>query len=215
MKRTSAAGFSLVEMIIVASILSFALGVPLMILRSAERMRSTVTTHVELQAMARQAIDRIASRLESSRAAMIPQSLLGPGLWSPVVDFQIARNWSGASVNWGPPERIALLPSPEDPDDGLDNDSDGKIDERYVVWTTDVGLPTQRIVVLRRDVPEHLAGEIAGNGIDDNGNGLIDEAGLSFEFVGDQVVIRLSLQGHDSANATIEHTEERRIAFRN
>jgi hypothetical protein len=215
MKRTRTAGFSLVEMVVVASILGFALGVPLMIIRSAERMRSAVTTRGELQAMVRKTLDRITQRLEGSRAAMIPQSLLGPGLWSPTVDYEVALDWNGASVQWGPPERIALLASPEDPDDGVDNDSDGLVDERIVQWTSDIGLPTQRTLVLRRNVPEHLAGELAGNGIDDNSNGLKDEAGLSFEFVGDQVVIRCSLQGRDSAGAIIEHTEERRVAFRN
>jgi prepilin-type N-terminal cleavage/methylation domain-containing protein len=215
MKRTRTAGFSLVEMVVVAAILSFVLGMPLMIFRSAERMQSTVTTRVELQAMVRQTLDRIASRLEGSSAAMIPQSLLGAGVGSPIVDFQVASGWNGANITWGPPERIALLPSPEDPDDGRDNDSDGLIDERIVVWTTNVGLASQRSAVLRRDVPERLAGEIAGNGIDENGNGLMNEAGLSFEFVDDQVVIRHSLQGRDSSNATIVHSEERRIAFRN
>jgi len=215
MKRTSRAGFSLVEMVVVASILSFALGAPLMILRSAERMRSTVTTRGALQTLARQTVDRIASRLESSSVDMIPQSLLGAGLGSPVVDLQVANGWSGVAINWDPPERIALMPSPEDPDDSVDNDSDGMIDERIVVWTRDVGMTSQSSTVLRRDVPERLAGEIPGNGVDENGNGLLNENGLCFEFIDDNVVIRLSLQGRDSANAIIEHTEERRIAFRN
>jgi hypothetical protein len=215
MKRTRTAGFSLVELVIVAALMGVVLGAPLMIFRSAERMRSSVTTSVELRAMVRQTMDRIAGRLEGSSVGVIPQSALGAGLWSPVVDFQVARGWNGAAVDWGPPERIALQPSPEDPDDGLDNDTDGLIDERIVVWSTDVGAAAQRDLVIRRDVPERLAGETAGNGIDENGNGLLNEAGLSFEFVGEQVVIRLSLQGRDSSNATIVQSEERQIALRN
>jgi hypothetical protein len=146
---------------------------------------------------------------------MIPQSALGAGHWSSTIDFQVATDWNGTSVVWGAPERIALLQSPEDANDGLDNDSDGMIDERIVVWTTNVGLPSERSTVLQRDVPESAAGEIAGNAIDENGNGLLSEPGLSFEFVGDEVVIRLSLQARDGSAATIEQSEERRIAFRN
>jgi len=215
MKRTSKSGFSMLELVVSASILSFVLGMPLMIFRSAERMRSSVTTRGDLQAKTRHTIDRIAGRLAGSSAGMIPQSLLGAGQWSSIVDLQVAIGWNGATVDWGTPERLALLVSPEDPDDGVDNDTDGMVDERIVVWITDVGLGTQRTTLVRRDVSELMAGEIAGNGIDDNGNGLVDEAGLAFEFVDDQVVIRLSLQGLDSSNAIIEHTEERRIAFRN
>ena len=215
MKHSRTAGFSLVEMVVVASLLGFVLGVPLMIFRSAEKMRRVVTTRVQLQALVRQTIDRIAGRLEGSSAGMIPQSVLGAGIGSAVVDFQVANGWNGASIDWLPPERIALLPSPEDPNDGIDNDSDGLIDERIVVWTTDVGLANQRSLVIRRDVPEFLSGEVAGNGVDENGNGLLNEGGLVFEFVGDEVVIRLSLQGRDSSGGMIEHSEERRIAFRN
>jgi prepilin-type N-terminal cleavage/methylation domain-containing protein len=214
-KHTRTAGFSLVEMLVVTAILGFALGVPLMMFRSAAHMRSTVTTCLELQAKVRETLDRIAGRLQGASVSVVPQSALGAGVWSPLVDFQVATGWNGVGVDWGAPERIALLPSPEDADDGVDNDSDGLIDERVVVWTTDVGLATERSTVLLRDVPELMAGELAGNAVDENGNGLRNEAGLSFEFVGDQVVIRLSLQGRDSSNTPIEFSEERRIAFRN
>ncbi len=217
MKHSRTAGFSLVEMVVVAAILGVALGGPLMFFRSAERMRSTVTTRTELQAMVRQTMDRIAGRLEGSSIGVIPQSALGPGLWSQVIDFQVASGWNAAAstVTWQAPERMALLPSPEDPNDGIDNDTDGLIDEHVVTWITDVGSANERTLVIRRDVPERLAGEIAGNAVDENGNGLVNEAGLCFEFDVDHVVIRLSLQGRDNSNATIEHSEERRIAFRN
>jgi len=205
----------MVELLVVASLLGFVLGAPLLLFRSAERMRSTVTTRVELAAMVHQTLDRIAGRLEGSSAAVIPQYVLGAGVASALVDYQVADGWNGASVVWRPAERIALLPATEDADDGVDNDSDGLIDERIVVWTTDFGLVTERRMTIRRDVPERLAGEIPGNGIDENGNGLLNENGLSFEFFDDQVVIRLSLEGRDSSGARIEHSEERRIAFRN
>ncbi len=214
-KHKHTSGFSLLELLITVSILSVALGLPLMIFRSSERMQNTVTTRSALQASARLALDRIAGQLESSSLGVIPQSVLGPGLWSSTVDFQRAGDWNGASVDWAPAERIELIASAEDPDDGVDNDSDGLIDERVVVWITDVGLSTERRRVLVKDVPETLAGEIAANGVDDNGNGLRDEPGLCFEFSGEQIVIRLSLQGRDSSNARIEHSEVRRVALRN
>jgi prepilin-type N-terminal cleavage/methylation domain-containing protein len=211
----SKSAFSLLELLISVAIVSFALGLPLALFRSSERMQSTVTTRAALQARARQTLDRIAGQLESSSLGVIPQSVLGAGLWTSTVDFQRAGDWNGASVDWSPAERIELVASPDDPNDGIDNDSNGLIDERIVLWTVDVGLSTESRRAIGVDVPEVLAGEIAGNGLDDNGNGLRDEAGLAFEFVGEQIVIRLSLQGRDSSKARIEHSEERRVAFRN
>ena len=61
----------MLETVIVAALLSLVLGFPLMIFRSAERMRSSVTTRGELQAQVRLTLDRLTSRLELASAARV------------------------------------------------------------------------------------------------------------------------------------------------
>jgi hypothetical protein len=214
-KPSSTTGTTLLELLVALVILCFVLGLPLMMFRSSERLQNTAVTRAELDSRARRALEQVAGRLELSGADVIPQSALGAGMGADTVDLQVATDWNGAAVVWAPQEQIALVESLDDPDDGDDNDSDGRVDERRVVWTTDVGLPTQRTTVLCEDVAEALAGEIPGNLRDDNGNGLIDERGLVFQFIDDRVVVRLTLQGRESSGAIVAVFSERTIAFRN
>ncbi|HVS08822.1 MAG TPA: prepilin-type N-terminal cleavage/methylation domain-containing protein [Planctomycetota bacterium] len=209
------AGFSLVELAVAMSILGLVLAIPILLLRSAEQLQRTRTAQAELEGLARRTLDRIAERLEASGTAVIPQWGGGPGVGTSLVEFQPAIGWAAGATVWGPLERIQLADDPADPDDGVDNDSDGTIDEKRVLWITDVGLPTQRTLVLCGSVRDSLAGELPANGLDDNGNGLIDEAGLVFAFDADSVTVRITLEKRDGSGQVISHTAQRNIAFRN
>mgnify|MGYP000916787162 FL=1 len=59
-----------------------------------------------------------------------------------------------------------------------------------------------------------LEGEIS-NGIDDNGNGLIDERGLSFEVQGKMVVIRITIEKPGPEGTLSTKTLETRVTCRN
>jgi len=74
------------------------------------------------------------------------------------------------------PEKIAM-----DPDD------------HRLRWFQDPGEADERSVVWCDAVRDLLEGELP-NGIDDNGNGLIDESGLTFEIEGNTITIRLTLE---------------------
>ncbi len=65
-----------------------------------------------------------------------------------------------------------------------------------------------------RNVREHLEGEI-DNGADDNGNGLIDEGGLSFSLAGKTLTIRLTIQGIHPKGQLISRTLETSLTLRN
>ena len=61
---------------------------------------------------------------------------------------------------------------------------------------------------------ELLEGELP-NGIDDNGNGLIDEPGFSIDFEGRAVNVRLSLERRGATGRNILRTAETRVRLRN
>ena len=48
-------------------------------------------------------------------------------------------------------------------------------------------------VYLRQSLPR-LEGEIGGNNLDDNGNGLVDERGLSFVLEGGRLTVRVTVE---------------------
>lgn len=209
------AGFTLVELVVAASILAMVLGVPLLLLRTSRRVQETHTVRIQLQSIARRTLDRIAQRLEASGTSVIPQAAVPPGMWTTIVDYRPATGWLDGAVVWGPAERIQLADDPADPPDGIDNDRDGLIDEKRVVRILDFGGPGQRTEVLCESVREWLEGEIPGNGLDENGNGLIDEPGFVFTFEGDRVVVWLTLEKRDGSGFRVIHTASRVIAFRN
>ena len=116
------------------------------------------------------------------------------------------------------PDSVALTETCED---DVDNDGDGLVDERRVVWIRKPGQPDERRTVLCRDVPKWFEGEIPGNSLDDNGNGLVDGMGLAFDFAEGfpderrYVRILLSLETRDGEGRPITTTVERFVSFRN
>jgi hypothetical protein len=121
---------------------------------------------------------------------------------------------AGGVTVWGPTGRIEFQYRPRELNDGKDNDRDGFVDDGRVVWTSNVGLPTQRSTVWADYVSEYLQGE-SPNGVDDNGNGIVDESGLCFTVDGTSILARLTLQARDSSGVLLRRTVSARIFFRN
>jgi hypothetical protein len=63
-------------------------------------------------------------------------------------------------------------------------------------------------------VREALEGE-AFNGLDDNGNGLVDERGLAIELDGDVLTVHLSLERRGPDGAPIVRTQQTSVRLRN
>ena len=133
---------------------------------------------------------------------------------SSALDYAQGIGFNAGAVVWGPPERIELNYGLSDPNDGIDNDGDGLVDEREIVWRENPGLANERSFVLCRNVAELLDGEVL-NGNDDNGNGLIDEAGLCFDFDGKRVMVRITVQGADAHGLLISKTAQQAVSLRN
>ena len=190
MKR-SRAGFTLIELMISTGLIGVMLGTGLAIVLSGNSAYRATILRLDADAKARRALERVVSELESARGDLTPD--LSGSSGSSVVNFvQLVDVVNGVTV-WGNPIRIARVAASEDPDDGIDNDNDGLIDEGLLVLTRDVGLVTERSIVLCTNVREMAAGEQA-NGADDNGNGLIDEAGFCVQRTTDLLTVRISIE---------------------
>ena len=68
--------------------------------------------------------------------------------------------------------------------------------------------------MLVNNVAALLEGELA-NGVDDNGNGLIDEAGFCVSREGENLTVRLSLLRLGPAEEVITRTQTTELALRN
>ena len=215
MRARPESGMTLIEVLVVASLVGIVLGVPLLALNVSSRSLNTSAASANLNRRARSSVNRVADLLAASGSSVIPQAGGGPGIGTSVVDFQRSDGFAGGAIAWGNPERLVLRSAAKDPDDGIDNDGDGRVDEKRLVWIQDFGSASPVTTVLCDGVADALEGELPGNGVDDNGNGLIDEQGFVLEFDGDQVVVRITLTRFDSVNGLVSRTVERAVALRN
>jgi hypothetical protein len=117
-------------------------------------------------------------------------------------------------VDWSGTIRIRAELERGELNDGKDNDGDELVDELQVVQVENEGQPDERRTVLASGVAELFEGESANN-LDDNGNGLKDERGLSFSAQGSVVTVRLSCQRRDDAGRLLSKTAETAVHLRN
>lgn len=187
------AAFTLIEMLISVTVLAFVLGVMALVQqRSQATSRATFGKTVS-EMRARRALDRVVSELTGAAHSFIfpdPTSNLGTS----TLTYQHPTGVDGAgNVTWDVPSRLELQLAPGEVDNGIDDDSDGLIDERRLVLTRNFGTLNAQSVVLCNGIPRFLEGEVP-NLLDDNGNGLIDEPGFNVSRVGDLLTIRLTVQ---------------------
>ena len=113
------------------------------------------------------------------------------------VSYQVSLGVEDGEVVWGDTERIEMAAATS-----------------QVVWRSNPGEPEELRVVWCNLVRPFLEGEL-NNGIDDNGNGLIDESGLNFTLQGNTVLIRLTLERTDANGKPVEQSVETRVTLRN
>ena len=211
--RSRTAGFSLVELMIVIALLGAVLGSVLAVMRTSTRAYGVGTTDVRLESLASQTLDQIAGRLRSSQLATMTPTLSAP-FSSTQITFQPSVGIAAGLTQWGAVETIALEPSPNDPDNGVDDNGDGFVDECRITWIQDAGGADERSVVWANGVAEYLRFETLDT-TDQNGNGLVDEQGLCFDFDGTSVIVRLTLQARDASGVILTRTAQERVYFRN
>ncbi|MBL8858020.1 MAG: prepilin-type N-terminal cleavage/methylation domain-containing protein [Planctomycetes bacterium] len=207
-------GFSLVELLIAFSVLGLILGSIGMVGIAGRDAYQEGLRSSTLEGRARRALERIASELTpciESTLTPNPGTPLGLG----TVQFQTCLGYAAGAQLQSSITCIRLESDPADPDDGIDNDSDGMVDERQIVLIRNFGSADQIQTVICTNVAEMLEGETA-NMLDDNGNGLIDEGGLSIAADGQGTLrIRLTVLGRDAKNNQVRRTLETSVHMRN
>jgi type II secretory pathway pseudopilin PulG len=208
------AGFTLVETMIATTMLGLILGaIGLTVLHGKENFRQGVSVTV-LEGRAQRLLDRIADELRYAGRNSLPVQPLAPS-GSSALEFRVCTGYADSATLWSNRMSIARVADPRDPPDGIDNDGDGVIDEGQVVLTRNLGEFDEIDVVIGSGVSRLLEGETA-NVLDDNGNGLIDEPGLSFLLDGtSSLQIRLTLEARDPRGLPLMRTVQTTVNMRN
>jgi len=189
----STKGTTLVELMIYVTLLAILGGSVVLTVGTASNSVKVGTADSRVNSLATEAMDLVAARLAAaSFDTLTPPP---PGATS-TVEYRRVVDFAAGTAVLSNLERIEMQASPGDPDDGVDNDGDGLIDECRLVLVEDVGLPTERTIVISNWVREAIQGEIPGNMVDDNGNGLVDEGGFLLESDASSrgIVVRLTIE---------------------
>ena len=154
------------------------------------------TREIVLEDQARRVLRRIAFEIMgSNRESLIPAS--EAPMSTDDMLYQVNLGIQDGEVVWSDPEEVAL------------EEELGKI-----YWSENPNTEDARRVVWTSLVAPYLEGEIP-NGIDDNGNGLIDERGLSFVVDRNSITVRLTLERALEDGETLRQTVETTVTCRN
>lgn len=203
-------GYTLLEVVISMSVMVLTLGSVLGFVKIGTENSRSIAKVSKLDREADRVLQIIIRELSHAGADTITP--IDPGGGSSI-SYQRALGYD-EEVQWSSPTRIELRPDAADADDGIDNNSNGLVDEGQIVLVTNAGLVNERERVLVSRVSEFLGGEFA-NGLDDNGNGVVDERGLSFVSDGLSLTVRLTLSDRDPEGRIYLRTFETSVTPRN
>ncbi|MEM7307008.1 MAG: type II secretion system protein [Planctomycetota bacterium] len=194
--RPARAGISLIELLIVLSILAIAITKVSILVSSTSESTGRKYSGMVLETQARTVIDRIAlAVMGSDRESLNP---FDTPLYTTSIAYRVSLGVDeNGDVVWAAAEEVGLE------DEGRQvtwKENPGELDERRVVWTN-----------LVRPFLENEQ----GNGADDNGNGFVDEEGLVFMIDGTSVLIRLTMSRVDDQGEWGSITVERTVTCRN
>jgi prepilin-type N-terminal cleavage/methylation domain-containing protein len=172
-RPSARAGFTLIEALFAMALFAVVVVKITMVLDSATDASSQESSAMTLEDQARRVLDQVAYKvMGADRDALFPDPE-SPN-FSTEFEFQASFGMDAGEEVFGPTEWVG---------------SEGT----SVVWKENPALPEERRVKWCNLVRPFFAGEVP-NGVDDNGNGLTDEDGLSFTLKGNAVTIRLCLE---------------------
>ncbi len=189
------AGYTVVEAMVSVLLLTFIFFGFTMVVHAARRQQREGMLGLEVERTGERVLDRIVDLLRYSDGTSFFPDPNQP-LSTSALDFQLVEGYGAGAAVLSGPQKLELDPS-------------GRI-----VWTQDPGLAGEQSVVWVSGVPGLLEGELP-NGVDDNGNGLVDEPGLCFTRAGKVVVVRFTLTKETPGGTNYVRTFESRIHPRN
>ena len=193
-KRT--AGFTLVEIAIAIALFIVVVIKLSMAMTAATKAHRQQTAETALDDQARRVLDQVAyAVMGASRESLVPDP--ESPLYSSELRYEVSLGVEDGETVWSDPEAILLQGG-----------------NQQIVWTQNPGEADERRVVWTNIARPFLEGELP-NGIDDNGNGVVDETGLSFVLDRDSILIRLSLEKIDQNGQAMTRTVETVVTCRN
>ncbi|MDZ4774937.1 MAG: prepilin-type N-terminal cleavage/methylation domain-containing protein [Planctomycetota bacterium] len=207
-------GFTLVELVIAFTVLSLILGAIGMVSIAGRDAYRQGIQEATLEGKTRRVLERLASELTPCVATTLTPNPNNP-LGVSSVQFRTCVGYGAGVQQWSTMTAIRFESDPADADDGVDNDTDGLVDEHQIVLVRNLGQADEVRSVILTNVAELLAGETA-NMADDNANGVIDETGFSIVADGTNTLrLRLTLQARDPKNNLVNCTMETSVHMRN
>ncbi|MFT4540762.1 MAG: prepilin-type N-terminal cleavage/methylation domain-containing protein [Planctomycetota bacterium] len=210
--RRLCTGFTILEILIAITLSAVLAGSIATTSDSMERAFSTADAVTEGEVRGRRAMARVMDILMGADNSTITPRLAAP-FSSTWIEFQPSLGLVAGEPTWDNTQRIQLIESPSDPDDGIDNDGNGIVDDCQIVWIQDFGLATEATTVISSSISEFLEGENS-NGADDNDNGLEDERGFCVEWDGDLMAVRLTVESTGPDDMRVFKTLERTVLLR-
>jgi type II secretory pathway pseudopilin PulG len=196
--RSSTAGWTLIEVVIAATLVVGVCTKAAFVMNAALGLASDETASMHYEDQARRVMERISlAVMGSDRGTLFPEL---EELHSTSIKYKFSLGLEDGEIVWSAPEEISLAA--------------GAGGESLVQWRENPDAAEERKVVWTSLVSPLLEGETV-NGVDDNGNGLIDEDGLSFVLDGNRVVIRLTLRRPEVNARTVQETVESIVYCRN
>jgi len=193
---TRASGFTLLEVVIAIAVAALIFANVGLVMKSGSASHERDSIRGDLDVQLDRTLDRIALSLMSASSDSLDPSAAAPSFQTSLEYVQNLGVQNGEVVV-GDAERIELVVQGGEV---LWKQRPDQLDERMVVWT--------------RWVANYLDGETP-NGIDDNGNGLIDESGLAFVVTGSQIEIFLCLERRGDDGQIVRHQRSAVVACRN
>jgi type II secretory pathway pseudopilin PulG len=194
--RHDTGGFTALEILLAVSLLAILTYKGLTVLGSSSEATRATTAEIVVEERCQAVLERIARAVMSSSRDTLAPAAEAP-LSTDELTFRMHLGVEDGEVVWSDVEKIGL--------ESLDN-------EAFWSRTPEAG-PEQR-VVLTKLVRPYLEGELP-NGMDDNGNGLIDEKGLSFVVDRNAVHIRITLERVDAEGRLVTQTAGTTVTCRN
>jgi hypothetical protein len=167
-----------------------------MTLQMANKSHGERSSSMVLEDQCRRLLDRIAyAVMGSDRDTLFPDP--ESPIYSDRVTFQISLGVEDGEVVWSEPERIAL------------DEGGGR-----VRWSRNPDEESELSAVWTNVARPFLEGEVM-NGEDDNGNGLVDERGLTFTLEGGLVHVVLTLERRAADGRVLLRTVGTTVSCRN